>query len=260
VRQRYVHGRLGHSKYIEMYHRPHHKVIHHLLTQFNSSFLEANNILFGGGTRIALELGEYRESVDIDFLCPNTESYRAVRSEILSHSLGNLISGQVTLAREVMPNRYAVRTALEFQGTRVKLEFVAFDDYKIHSTVNSPFPIPCIDPDSCYITKLLAHADRHVEPVRKDFIDLLMMFQHWGPPSESVWTEVERHYGHSARITLVKKLDEFIQDQSFIFNNCKNMDMDINKHGASMLDSATRWQALMLSTDHDEHPPSNFSP
>ncbi|WP_322543705.1 nucleotidyl transferase AbiEii/AbiGii toxin family protein [Pantoea eucrina] len=31
-------------------------------------------MFFGGGTRIALEINEYRESIDVDFLCPDRAS------------------------------------------------------------------------------------------------------------------------------------------------------------------------------------------
>ena len=37
------------------------------------------NCLFGGGTAIALRYGEYRESVDGDFMVSNVASYRALR-------------------------------------------------------------------------------------------------------------------------------------------------------------------------------------
>ena len=47
--------------------RQHHRLIARALENFNADYLRENRILFGGGTRIALELGEFRESVDIDF-------------------------------------------------------------------------------------------------------------------------------------------------------------------------------------------------
>ena len=48
------------------YTQPHHQLIEQLLQGFNHEYLGSHNILFGGGTRIALELKEYRTSVDID--------------------------------------------------------------------------------------------------------------------------------------------------------------------------------------------------
>ena len=52
-----------------MYRRPRHNAIHKALLQFDKAFLLENKVLFGGGTRIAMELDEFRESVDIDFVC-----------------------------------------------------------------------------------------------------------------------------------------------------------------------------------------------
>lgn len=41
----------------------HHKLIRSVLNNFNADFFFANSIYFGGGTRIALEIDEYRESI-----------------------------------------------------------------------------------------------------------------------------------------------------------------------------------------------------
>lgn len=46
--------------------RPRHRVVAELLEKFDPDFLRREGIGFGGGTRIALELDEYRESIDID--------------------------------------------------------------------------------------------------------------------------------------------------------------------------------------------------
>lgn len=88
--------------------RRHHQIIYKALERFNSEFLSQNTILFGGGTRIALELNEYRESVDIDFICPNKDSYRAVRSEVTNQSLGNLVLEDFDYPRDIRADRDAV--------------------------------------------------------------------------------------------------------------------------------------------------------
>ncbi|WP_295590094.1 nucleotidyl transferase AbiEii/AbiGii toxin family protein [uncultured Lamprocystis sp.] len=60
-----------------MYKRAHHRRIFSVLSQMDPDFLRAAACCFGGGTCLALVLDEYRESVDIDFLCAATEGYRA---------------------------------------------------------------------------------------------------------------------------------------------------------------------------------------
>ncbi|MEH0072719.1 nucleotidyl transferase AbiEii/AbiGii toxin family protein [Pannonibacter sp. Pt2-lr] len=48
-------------------------------------------MLFGGGTAIVLQLDEYRESVDIDFLCASQEGYRLIRQAVFGAGLAGLI-------------------------------------------------------------------------------------------------------------------------------------------------------------------------
>jgi len=75
--------------------------IHKALLQFDRAFFLENKVLFGGETRIAMELDEFRESVEIDFVCPSIESYRAVRSTVSSSRFGNLVNGDLELVREI---------------------------------------------------------------------------------------------------------------------------------------------------------------
>ncbi|MDD2558774.1 MAG: nucleotidyl transferase AbiEii/AbiGii toxin family protein, partial [Desulfuromonas sp.] len=67
-----------------MFERPHHQRIAQVLLTLNGSLLREHNCLFGGGTAIALRYGEYRESVDIDFLVSEIDSYRQLRLLITS--------------------------------------------------------------------------------------------------------------------------------------------------------------------------------
>ena len=82
-----------------MYRIARHNAIHKTLLQFDKAFLLDNKVLFGGDTRIAMELDEFRESVDIDFVCPSIESYRAVRSAVSSSSFGDLVNDELELIR-----------------------------------------------------------------------------------------------------------------------------------------------------------------
>jgi len=105
-----------------------HQVVAEILERLDADFLAASGIGFGGGTRIALELGEYRESVDIDLICPTTESFRAVRQAVSDRSVGALLREPVTLAREVRTMRDKIVTAIAHRGHTVKLELICFAD------------------------------------------------------------------------------------------------------------------------------------
>jgi len=64
---------------VKLFERPHHQRITHILSAINAPLLRENNCLFGGDTVIALRYGEYRESVDVDFLVSDVASYRNLR-------------------------------------------------------------------------------------------------------------------------------------------------------------------------------------
>lgn len=114
------------------YRRVHHQAIGRILTHFNPQFLRANNILFGGGTRIALELDEFRESIDIDLFCVGKAAYRAARSAITSQSFGPLLLPGHSLSlcngREIRADRDAIRALLEGPGHPIKLEIIHFPE------------------------------------------------------------------------------------------------------------------------------------
>ena len=50
-----------------------------MLERLDSELLLRQRCFFGGGTAIALGHGEYRESVDIDFICSSIAGYRELR-------------------------------------------------------------------------------------------------------------------------------------------------------------------------------------
>lgn len=52
-----------------MFQRAHHNSALDALHGLDGNLLAKAHCFFGGGTAITLALGEYRESVDIDFLC-----------------------------------------------------------------------------------------------------------------------------------------------------------------------------------------------
>ncbi|EOB2571272.1 nucleotidyl transferase AbiEii/AbiGii toxin family protein [Vibrio fluvialis] len=191
----------------------HHKIIESALSNFNAVFFCQNNIIFGGGTRIALELDEFRESVDIDFLCPNKTSYRAVRQEVTNVELGALVKDEFEYVREIRADRDAVRTVIKVSDTAIKLEFVSFDNYELTYEFDpSKFPVPVLSQESCFYTKLLANADRKLEPPYKDIFDILAMYKAWGSIPTRAIELAENHYGERTVVpSLINALEEIIK-------------------------------------------------
>lgn len=201
----------------------HHKLIKSVLNNFNTDFFFTNSIYFGGGTRIALEIDEYRESIDVDFLCPDMESYRAVRQEVTSNSLGNLVKNEFNYAREIKFDRYGVRTFIKEENTPIKLEIVSFDNYDLVADSRELFPVPFIDHESCFYTKLLANSDRCLQAQCKDIIDILAMHDAWGGIPQSAITKAERHYGSSVLKDLIRSLKDIQTQKKHYYSLAEGM-------------------------------------
>ena len=77
-----------------------HQRVWQALEAFDADFLTQARCYFGGGTRIAMALGEYRESADIDFLCADGAGYGLLRNAIRQNSLGAILKSPLPLLRE----------------------------------------------------------------------------------------------------------------------------------------------------------------
>ena len=62
-----------------LFDRVHHVRVGRVLDALDAELLAAANCYFGGGTAIALRHGEYRESVDVDFVVSDISGYSALR-------------------------------------------------------------------------------------------------------------------------------------------------------------------------------------
>ncbi|QTF91002.1 nucleotidyl transferase AbiEii/AbiGii toxin family protein [Halomonas sp. BM-2019] len=195
------------------YRRPHHQAIEVVLSHFDPVFLRDNNILFGGGTRIALELDEFRESVDIDLFCVGKAAYRAARMAVTNSSLGPLLREGHRLVpwgnREIRTDRDAIRTFLEGAERPIKLEILNFANERLQPDSRQDlFPVPCISRESCFATKLTANADRFHNHI-KDILDLCMMRREWGSIPGEAWDMACEEYGER---TIATALDSALRD------------------------------------------------
>ena len=162
--------------------RPKHLLVLKALLSLDAGFLERAQCYFGGGTRIVMALDEYRESADLDFLCSSRDGYRALRSSVTNDSLGELAAGKVPLAREVISDRYGIRTFLDIGGEKIRFEIVNEARIDLSGVDGGRLHVPCLDKKSCFAEKLLANEDRwHDDSVlNRDAIDLGFMIEGWG--------------------------------------------------------------------------------
>jgi hypothetical protein len=181
------------------FHNPFHVEVQTILNALNKNFLSQASCYFGGGTRIVMELGEYRESRDIDFLCASQAGYRLLRESVSENSLGAVVAKPLILAREVRSDQYGIRTFIVAPvtpatplapvadanlGTKVKFEIIREARIALSSSPGPALPgitVPVLSHTDAFAEKFLANADRGLDVATnsRDIIDLAFMLQGW---------------------------------------------------------------------------------
>ncbi len=165
-----------------MFERPHHRRVAVILEALDADLLAAHGCLFGGGTAIALGHGEFRESVDIDFLVSEAKGYRALRERLTGAAGIRAIARPVGLleaSREIRADRYGIRTWLRSDGVDIKLEIVSEGRIALEApgAADRICGVATLTPLDQVATKLLANSDRWGDDavMSRDLIDLAMM-------------------------------------------------------------------------------------
>jgi len=187
----------------ELFSRRHHNDILHVLRCLNGDFLCDAECYFGGGTAIVLQLDEYRESVDVDFLCASQEGYRKLRQALWGGSdlAGFLRPGaELRLLRDVRMDQYGIRTLIGVGDVAIKFEIVREARIELSGQIDPCYGVPVLSRDHMFAEKLLANADRWNDAgvLSRDILDLSMMIARWGPIPAAAWAIAEGAYGDTA--------------------------------------------------------------
>jgi hypothetical protein len=199
--------------------RPRHVLVENILRSLNAGFLEKAQCYFGGGTRIVLDLGEYRESADIDLLCSSREGYRQLRSTLSNNSLGDIAAGRLALAREVIADRYGIRTFLDVDGEKIKFEIVNEGRIDLSGSPHPRLRVPCLSIVSCFAEKFLANDDRWSDEavLSRDAIDLAFMIEGWGATAAREGCAAARGaYGDSVEASAKAAAGKLIEKKDYL--------------------------------------------
>lgn len=196
-----------------MFERPHHQRIAALLRALDADLLAANACWFGGGTAMALRHGEYRESVDIDFLVSETKGYRALRERLTGPTGVQAIARSGALleaSREVRADQYGIRTLLRTGGVDIKLEIVSEGRIalQVPGAADHVCGVASLTPLDMAASKLLANSDRWADDavMSRDLIDLAMMRPHAALFRQAL-AKAETAYGKSVAADLDKAIE-----------------------------------------------------
>lgn len=200
-----------------MFEREHHQRIERVLRLLRTDFLEGNRAYFGGGTCIALQIREYRESVDVDFLCNDAAGYRAIHEAVFSRSHEALCLPQVVLAGELIRTRDAVRFFIDLADGRrpVKCEIVREGYLPPFEPGPRVAGVTALGPADLMAAKLLANADRGLDRALRfrDFFDLVMAASEWPQQAPLAMGKAVGAYRESAK-SAVEKVADLLRDRA----------------------------------------------
>lgn len=180
-----------------MLQRPEHLKVIQALHAMDSDLLLRNRCWFGGGTAIVLEMGEYRLSRDIDFLCADQDGYRELRSAVMNGGAGALFGTAVRQERDFRADQYGIRGMVSVDGFPLKFEIVREARMALDGDLHPFFRVPLLSAEDQMAEKMLANADRGRDPAAgfRDAIDLGMLIRHRGPITQGALDKTQRAYG-----------------------------------------------------------------
>ncbi len=162
-----------------LFRRTHHQRIAQALQTLDAALMRSSSCFFGRGTAIALRHGEFRESVDMDFMCSDINGFRAVRQKVTSAGFGSLFNDEWPLRREARMDHYGVRAALDINGAVIKVEIVleARIRFETPSASDQICGVAALSDIDLVASKLLANSDRWADDsvMSRDIIDLAAM-------------------------------------------------------------------------------------
>jgi Nucleotidyl transferase AbiEii toxin, Type IV TA system len=168
----------------------HHQLIYRVLEQLNREFLGECRAYFGGGTLLALDMGEYRTSNDVDFICPFGTDYRKLRNAIFDLSPRILLQDNSDLEIDrFTADQYGVRMSIVVDGIPIKTEIIAEARFELEPPRQPNWsPVMCLSITDCFTSKLLANADRYADAsvYSRDLIDLAFLRNHQSIPATSI--------------------------------------------------------------------------
>jgi hypothetical protein len=193
--------------------KPEHENIAEILRSMDGRFLESCGCYFGGGTAIVLKHGEYRQSLDVDFLCANTDGYRELRVAAQRSGAAGLFGADIKAAREPKFDRYGIRMFLLYRDQPVKFEIVREERIPVGGHLDDDLRVPILSASDMFAEKLLANADRCLDRsvAYRDAIDLGRLVMAHGEIPLSAVSKAQRAYGESVEHYAVKIVNHLLQ-------------------------------------------------
>lgn len=177
--------------------KPEHRIISQALALMDRDFLTAAQCWFGGGTAIVLKLGEYRRSLDVDFLCADADGYRQLRTSAVERGVRAFFPEPVEAMRDFRIDQYGLRTVVRLKGQLIKFEIVREARISLQGHFDDDLNVPSLLLSDMFAEKLLANADRCQDRAvgYRDAIDLGMLVGAYGQIPSDALAKAQTAYG-----------------------------------------------------------------
>ena len=133
----------------------------------------------------------------MDFRCADVDGYRELRSAVAARGVAALFGRDVRQERGVRTDQYGVRMVVSVAGPPLRFEIVREARIALAGGTHSAVPVPCLGPLERVAEKLLANADRGLDPATgcRDALDLGMLIRRDGPLPAGAVALAEHAYG-----------------------------------------------------------------
>lgn len=164
---------------------------------------------FGGGTAIVLRNGEYRVSLDVDFLCSDAEGYRDLRTAAVERGARAFFGPGIETVRPFRTDQYGLRALLAWNGQRIKFEIVREARITLDGALDDRLGVPLLSVEDQFAEKLLANADRGLDRgvAYRDAIDLGHLTRAAGAIPPASIAKAEAAYGRDIPRNVARVLD-----------------------------------------------------
>jgi hypothetical protein len=177
--------------------RPQHNIIAEALRSMDAAFLERARCYFGGGTAIVLSNGEYRLSLDVDFLCADLDGYRELRVAARGKGAQAVFGSSIETLRPFVADQYGIRGLFSLRGQRIKFEIIREGRIDLDGAIDPTLGVPVLTVPDQFAEKLLANADRWYDRAvaYRDAIDLGYLVRANGSIPPRAIAKAEAAYG-----------------------------------------------------------------
>ena len=195
-----------------------------------------------------MKFGEYRRSLDVDFLCADADGYRELRTHAIERGIKAFFPEPVEAVRDFQIDQYGLRTVVRLQGQPIKFEVIREGRIQLHGHFDNDLKVPILGAADMFAEKLLANADRCQDRAAayRDAIDLGILIGVYGKIPAEALGKAQTAYGADIQ-NKVAWVANKLQDRDELRNAAEVLQMDFGV--AKKAISALRDEGIRLWPD-----------